>query len=177
MKKTGITILLFSAAWVSAGTWAAGQMKPGLWEMTIKSDAMKNMPKIPPEQIEKMRQMGIDMPHLQDGGMVTRVCITKEMAERGEPSEFQQKDAECKSRNMQHSGNAYSADIVCDGPNMKGTGKVQGTFSGNESFTSSYDFRGTAQGRPVSHHQDANGRFLNANCGNVAPVGAHPARK
>ena len=66
---------------------AAGPMKPGLWEMTMKSDAMKNMPKITPAQMQQMRKMGIKMPQMQDGGMVTRVCISNEMAAFEQPPE------------------------------------------------------------------------------------------
>src|SRR3569832_2467893 len=76
MKKTVLSLLMCSLLFSAAGAWAAGQMKPGLWEITMKSDAKKNMPKIPPKQKKKMREMGIDMPQMSDGGMVTKVCIT-----------------------------------------------------------------------------------------------------
>ena len=84
MRRAALSMLVFLMLSGSAAVLAAGQTKPGLWEMTIKSDAMKNRPKIPPEQLEKMRQMGINMPQMQDGSMVTKVCISKEMAERDE---------------------------------------------------------------------------------------------
>ncbi|MBI3728122.1 MAG: hypothetical protein HY254_07295 [Burkholderiales bacterium] len=47
--QTAIRIVLVSAILLNAATCvAADKMKPGLWEMTTKSDAMKAMPKIPP---------------------------------------------------------------------------------------------------------------------------------
>ncbi|HYD80826.1 MAG TPA: DUF3617 domain-containing protein [Paucimonas sp.] len=168
MKNPVLVSLLLCC---SAAAFAAGPMKPGLWEMSIKSDMMKNMPKIPPEQMEKMKQMGVNIPHMQDGGMVTKVCITKEMAERDQPPEMNQKEAGCEARNYQRTGSGYSVDIICDGPVMKGQGKAQGSFSGSESFTSVYDFKGTAQGRPVNQHQETKGKWLSADCGNVAPMG------
>lgn len=56
-------------------------MTPGLWELKMESDIMKNVPrpKISPQQAEQMRKMGIKMPEQSDGGMVMKVCYTKEM--------------------------------------------------------------------------------------------------
>jgi hypothetical protein len=170
MKKLTVSSILLCFAAAAASAYAAGPMKPGLWEMSIKSDMMKNMPKIPPEQMEKMKQMGINVPQMQDGGMVTKMCVSKEMAERDQPPEMNHKESGCEARNYQRTGNSYSVDIICDGPHMKGQGKAQGSFSGSDSFTSTYDFKGTAQGRPVNHHQESKGKWLSADCGNVAPI-------
>ena len=148
---------------------AAGQTKPGLWEMTIKSDAMKNRPKIPPEQLEKMRQMGINMPQMQDGSMVTKVCISKEMAERDEPP-MQRGESGCETKNYRRSANGFSLEIVCDGPRLKGQGSATGAFFGPERMSSTYDFTGTSQGRPIAHHQESTGRWVAADCGDVQPV-------
>jgi hypothetical protein len=170
MRKTTVSVLMFSIMCSSATVWAADQIKPGLWEMTIKSDAMKNVPKIPPEQMKKMREMGITIPQMQDGGIVNKVCISKEMAERNDTPQFSQKESGCQSKNHQRSGNSYSMDIVCDGPDMKGTGKVRGTNSGGDRFTSTYDFKGTAHGQPVTHKQETSGKWLSADCGSVKPM-------
>jgi hypothetical protein len=155
---------------------AAGQMKPGLWEMSMKSDAFKAMPKMSAQQMEQMRKMGVNMPQVQDGAMVTKVCITKEMAEREQPP-MEHNGLGCQPKNFQRSGNAYSGDIVCDGATMKGTGKVKGVFAGDAGFTSTYDFKGTAHGQPVSQHSETSGKWLAADCGSVKPVAEmHPAK-
>jgi hypothetical protein len=167
MKPTTLATILLCC---SSAALAAGPMKAGLWEMSIKSDAMKNMPKITPEQMQQMKQMGINVPQMQDGGMVTKVCISKEMAERDQPPEMNRKESGCEARNYQRSGSSYSVDIICDGPSMKGQGKAQGTFSGSDSFTSTYDFKGTAHGHPVDQHHESKGKWLSADCGNVAPL-------
>ena len=60
---------------------AAERMKPGLWLITVKSDAMAQMPQLSPQQMEMLRQRGIT----PGGGMESRICITKEMAERDRP--------------------------------------------------------------------------------------------
>lgn len=168
MRKLAVPLLLCPL--LSAPAWAADQMKPGLWEMTMKSDAMKNMPKIPPEQMEQMRKMGIDVPLIQDGAMVSRVCVTKQMAENAQMPGMDQSEMGCESKNYQRSGNSYSVDIVCNGATMKGTGKVKGSFTGNESYTSTYDFKGTMHGQPVTQHHESSGKWLAANCGNVKPA-------
>jgi hypothetical protein len=176
MRKTAVSILSLSMLCSSATVWAAGQIKPGLWEMTIKSDAFKNIPKMPPEQLKKMREMGINIPQMQDGGMVSKVCITKEMAERDDAPQINQKESGCQSRNYQRSGTTYSLDIVCDGPDMKGTGKIKGSYAGNERFSSTYDFKGTSHGQPVNHRQESSGKWLSADCGSVKPLD-QPAKK
>ncbi len=169
MRKTTFLIALFSLCTVSATVSAAERMKPGLWSMTIKSDAMKNMPKIPPEQMEAMRKMGVNMPQMQDGGMVVKVCMTKDMVERDQPP-VGQNDSGCQMKNFKRSGDSYSMDMQCDGPNFKGTGTIKGSNSSNESFTAASDFKGTAHGQPANHHQETTGKWLAADCGDVKPM-------
>lgn len=177
MRKTTLCLLLLSFCSLPAGALAAGMMKPGLWEMNMKSDAMKNMPKMSPEQIEMMRKKGVNMPEMKDGGMVTKVCISKEMAERDAAPDMHPAQTGCQAKNYQRSGNGYSLDLVCDGPNMKGTGTVKGSFANAESFSSSYAFKGTAHGRPVDQKQDSSGKWLSADCGSVKPVDAMMKKK
>lgn len=175
MKRLLLPLAMLAA--FCGAAHAEGPMKAGLWEMTIKSDAMKNMPKIPPAQLEQMKKMGVEIPQMSDGGMVTRVCISKEMAARDTPPEVNQRQGGCQSKNYKRSGNSYTVDIVCDSPNMKGEGKAQGSFNGKDSFSSTFDFKGVSHGKPVSQHQESNGKWLGADCGNVAPadkmMGAH----
>jgi hypothetical protein len=168
MRKTAVLISICCAAGAPMAL-AAGQMKPGLWEMSMKSDAFKAMPKMSPQQMEQMRKMGVNVPQMQDGAMVSKVCMTKEMVEREQPP-MGRNEVGCQTKNFQRSGNSYSGDIVCDGSVMKGTGKVKGTFAGDTGFTSTYDFKGTTQGQPVTHHSETNGKWLAADCGSVKPV-------
>lgn len=170
MHRIAMSVLMFGTLCFSSMAWAAGQIKPGLWEMTMKSDAMKNMPKIPPEQLKKMREMGITMPHMQEGGMVTKVCISRQMAEREQPPEMNQNQSGCQTKNYQRASSSYSMDIICDGPNMKGEGKVKGTYSGSENFSSTYNFKGLAHGRPVDQHHESSGKWLSADCGDLKPM-------
>lgn len=176
MRKIVVAILTVSVSGVSATVSAAEQMKPGLWEVTIKSDAFKNIPKMSPEQMKQMRDMGVNIPQMQDGGMLSKVCITKEMAARDAAAEMAQNESGCESKNVQRTGRSYSADIVCNGPNMKGSGKVKGSYTSNERFSSIYEFKGTAHGQPVNHRQESSGKWLSADCGSVKPI-SPPANK
>jgi hypothetical protein len=174
MRKT--IWLLLSMTMTTSLALAEDKLKPGLWEMTMKSDAMKSMPKISPEQMEQMRKMGVHVPQMQDGGIVTKVCITKEMAERDQMP-MTQKESDCEVKNYQRSGDSYSTDVVCNGPNIKGAGKMKGKMSGGESFSSTYDFKGTAHGQPITQKHENNGKWLSSSCGNVKPLGEAQVKK
>jgi hypothetical protein len=113
--------------------------------------------------------MGVDVPQFQNGAIVNRICITPEMAARSElPQEQGSKD--CRTGAPRQQGGSYTADIVCDGPNMKGKGTVKASFGGGESFSSSTDFNGRAGGQPVHNHSVTSGKWLGADCGSVRPV-------
>lgn len=175
MCKAAISALLFLMS-TSTYVWAEEKIKAGLWEMSMKTDAMPSMPKLSPGQLEQMRKMGIQAPQMQGGAMVSKVCITKEMAER-EQAPGAEKESGCQSKNYQRSGASYSADIFCDGPSLKGEGKVKGVFSGQESFSSTYEFKGTAQGQAVKQRHDSSGKWISADCGDVKPMGEMARRK
>jgi hypothetical protein len=175
MQKMLVSAALIALLSASAAS-ASDKLKPGLWSMTMKSDAMKNMPKMSPQQIEQMRKMGVSVPQMEDGAMVVRTCMTKEMVERDDAVIAQQNESGCKTKNYSRSGNAFVAEIVCDGPDIKGTGRIKGTYVGGESFSSTYDFKGTTHGQPINSHHETSGKWLGANCGDVKPV-PEPARK
>lgn len=176
MRKFAVPLLLCSMLYAPAAS-AAGQMKPGLWEMTMKSDAMKSMPKLSPQQMEQMRKMGVPVPQMQDGGIVSQVCITKEAAESKQMPGMQRNETGCEVKNPQQGSSSYSADIVCNGAAMKGEGKVKGSFTGNERFSSTYDFKGTMHGQPVNQRHETSGKWLGVDCGGVKPIGEMMPKK
>jgi hypothetical protein len=154
---------------------AATPLKPGLWEMAMKSDMVK-APNIPPAQLEKLRKMGIEVPTVRDGAMVMKVCITPEMAQANQTPDMAPQQ-ECKVKSTTHSGTAYSTDLVCNGPNIQGNGTIKGTITNGERISSTYDFKGTSYGKPVTQHHETDGKWLGANCGNVKPMMAPTAKK
>lgn len=170
-------LTLLSGLFFLDAAHAAGKMKPGLWEMSIKTDAMKAMPKMSSAQMEQMKKMGIKMPMMEDGVIKTKVCISKEMAERDPATATTAPNhSNCTPKNVVQNGNEYSMDLICDGPELKGIGVVRGNFNGNDSVRSSYDFKGTSHNRPVNHHTETTGKLLSSDCGDVKPVEAFPKK-
>lgn len=159
---------------------AAEKMKPGLWEMRMKSDQMKDAPKMPkmtPEQIEQMKKMGIKMPTMENDEMINKVCITKEMAEKDFSEMAKKEHSKCQTKNINNSGNNYSVELICDSPDLKGTGKIKGTYNSNNTIQSTYDFEGTSRGKPVKHHVETTGKWLTSDCGDVKPMSDFSKKK
>src|SRR5690348_14634375 len=111
-------MLLALAVSFTAG--AAGKMKAGLWEMSMKSDAMQGMQDIPPEQMEKMKKMGLNVPMVKNGAITHRVCITQEMVDHENIPGMDQarQQQECKMVSHNQSGDSYQVKLHCDGPNI-----------------------------------------------------------
>lgn len=175
MRHIAVLMLLTSS--LSAPAAMAGdKLKPGLWEVKLKSDAMKDIPKISPEQLEQMRSMGIHVPQIQPDGIVTQICLTQEMVEK-EQMPMAQNESGCQAKNYQRNANSYSVDIYCSGTGLKGNGVVRGKIVDSENFSSTYEFKGTAHGQPVTQRHDSTGRWLAAKCGNVKPAEAAPGAK
>jgi hypothetical protein len=167
MHKTAIAVVIAAILAIAPAAVFAQNMQPGLWEMTMKNDAMKKMPQLTPQQIEMMKKNGVTLP---DNSKPMKVCISKQQAERDNPVDMHTQQTGCTTKNFQKTAGGYSVDIVCDGPNMKGTGKASGTYAGKTAFSSVYDFTGTAQGHPVTNHVETSGKWLSADCGDVKPI-------
>lgn len=174
MPRVFFPIVAISVLAVMSLPASAERLKPGLWEMSTKMDQMKTMPKIPPEQMEQLKKMGIAVPESRaDGAMVTKVCFTKEFTER-DPKDAQdhlppEARQECKSQNFSFQGSSYSGEVICNGQNIQGKGSIKGSYGG-DSMSSVYDFKGTSQGKPMSQHIENQGKWLSSDCGNVRPI-------
>ncbi|HTD06098.1 DUF3617 domain-containing protein [Undibacterium sp.] len=175
-------ILLLPLLLAAAASHAAGNIKPGLWEVKMEIDPAQaqmiaKMPKLSPEQIEQMNKMGVKMPQIQGSAMVQKVCLTKEMVERDQPPVMPKEQSMCQLKNFSKNSSGYSMDIVCDSPDFKGTGTTRGTFVNAENFTSVYDFKGTARSMPISQHHESSGKWLGADCGEIKPMPDPTAKK
>ncbi|MFZ6820254.1 DUF3617 domain-containing protein [Undibacterium sp. Ji22W] len=155
----------------SASTHAEEKMKPGLWEMTVKSDMLKSMQSIPPAQLEELKKRGIKMPDMQDGAIKQKVCITKEMSEQNGKAPLQNNPGGCKQKSNKRQGNTYIMEMACDNPNLKGTGTVKATYT-EKSLESSFDFKGIANRRPSIQHVETTGKWISADCGDIKPIKA-----
>jgi hypothetical protein len=160
------TVVVAGLVLIAASTASASQGKPGLWEFTTTMNFAEGGPQIPPEQLEKMKQMGINLPFGKP--VTTQVCVTPQMASREEPMTPSRPQDQCQMKNMNKSSNSVSADLVCSGEN-KGDGHFQVNYASNAAYSGSMDFKGMSKRGPVSMHTDFNGKWVADDCGNVKP--------
>ena len=116
-----LRILASTATLWLAATASAQQIKPGLWENTSQmggamsapmAQMQQQMASMPPAQRKQMEAMLAQQGIRMDAqGVTSKVCITKEMAERAElPS---QSEGDCKSTLAPRTGNTMKFSFVC----------------------------------------------------------------
>ncbi len=156
MNKIIKVAIIFSTSMMSVSAFAAGEMKPGLWEMstTMSADQLANMPK------------DVKLPGLVGNTLISQTCISQKEADNLGLTDDED-DAFCKISNKKTAGNAYSADLICNGKDKTGTGKSKAVFKDSGNFTATQDFKGTVFGQNVTQHHESVGKWLNANCGSV----------
>ncbi|PTU31426.1 DUF3617 domain-containing protein [Stenotrophobium rhamnosiphilum] len=146
---------------VSAG------MKPGQWEVTSKVDLGKNMPQIPqltPQQIEQMRQLGIELPSIGPGGAISmQTCVSQKDAENGYPPMDERVQRDCKVQDLKRNGKRTTLKVVCNGE-MQGTGDVEFIENSPEHYSSKFHLVGTTHGRSIDMNNSAEGRWLGPTC-------------
>lgn len=146
---------------------ALAAIKPGQWEITTKMDLGKNapqMPQIPPEQLEKMKQMGIKMPAMNPGGgMTVKTCVSPQDAAGDHPPMDDRAQRDCKVQDLKRDGNRTTLKVVCTGA-MQGTGDAEFVTDSPEHYTSKFHMVGTSHGHPVDVTNNAEGRWLSATC-------------
>ncbi|MCC6916332.1 DUF3617 domain-containing protein [Nitrosomonas sp.] len=171
MRKL-IAVIVFSM--IGAPGWCQDTIRPGLWEVTTRSDLLGLVAHVPHEQMQQItslaRQYGLRMPRIQEGAAISKVCITPEMAAQDIPSRFYENQSGCAVVNASRSGNRYQVELVCDNPRFKGNGHAEGVFSTPESFTGKTEFNSTVQGAPLYIEADTSGRWIGGQCEAVQPV-------
>ena len=168
MKKIAAVVLL---AGFVATAFAEDSMRPGLWQSSMTIDMPQGMPQISPEQLAKMKQMGIELPFGHP--VVTQVCITpEEAAKHNAYKPNMRPEDQCQLKDYVNSGGHYSGTMQCAG-DMKGVGHFTADRSADTSYAGSYDFSGTSQGHPLQMHAAFQGKYLSADCGSVKPVDSH----
>ena len=139
---------------------AADSLKPGQWEVTVKT-SMKNMPAIPADQLAEMKKMGIKVP----GGnepMQVQTCITPEQASLENMSKQPNKD--CKMQNFKHSSNKASGEMVCTG-DMKAQGKFEMTLDSDTAYHATSTLKGMSKDSgPIDQSTDITGKWIKAKC-------------
>ena len=150
----------------------ASHGKVGLWSITTTMDMggmrpMPQMPQMTPEQMAKMKQMGIQMPGM--GGpphtMTTQHCMTAAEVNSDKPPPAREHD--CTMTNEKIAGQSMSADMVCTGE-MKGNGHLTVIYDSTEHYSGKMDFTGASHGHQMSMTNTFEGKWVSANCGTVA---------
>jgi len=167
----------------------APQIRPGLWEETVKMKmnggeadaAMEKMKarlaSMPPDQraaVEKMMAgRGLGM---APGGAanVVRVCYTKEQLARGfSPG----RESQCTRKNVSTSGHVTQYDFACTtarNHNVVGHGTL--TTLGDSAFTFTSESDATSDKGTMHMTNDIAGKFVSSDCGDVQPIEVPPGK-
>lgn len=170
--------VLAAAAFATGAS--AQNLKPGLWEVTNKmggsgdmgaamAQMQKEMANMTPEQRKQMQAMmakhGVQMAPGKGGGMTSRMCMSREMAER---NEIPAQHGDCRMTNQQKSGNTVKFAMKCTNPPASGEGQV--TISSPEAYTMKMNMKTTVDGKPHAMTMDAAGKWVGADCGSLKPI-------
>ena len=149
----GVTVC---AALFAGAAGAAGEMRPGLWQMsvTLSPDQMASMPK------------DVKVPGLTGNVMSFQNCISATEADNLGLTD-DDGDKTCKITQRSLVGKTHKVEMACGSPDRKGTTRAEVTFTDPGAFTSMVEFKGDSMGKAVSDSHASSGKWLNANCGAV----------
>lgn len=152
----GQRLALLLALTASAGAWAAGEMKTGLWEMSmlLSDEQMQGLPK------------DAKLPGLVGNRLVKQACITAREADSLGMLDDRDGGA-CKLVNKTSAGNTHSAQVVCSGPNQDGAGRWTTVFTDSGNIRSVIEVDVVLQDRKTIQRHETTGRWLRADCGTV----------
>jgi hypothetical protein len=168
-----LAILILSCVASQAQT-----MKPGLWEVRHQAqldpqqqaqmdEARKEMAAMPPDQRKMMesmmaqRGMSADM---AGGGMMVKVCVTKEQAERDAPPVDDRTD--CK-HDVKRDGKVIHTRFECSKPPSQGEGDI--TMTSPEAYSMKMRVTSQRDGKAQTMAMSGEGRWLGSECGAIKP--------
>lgn len=172
-----LTALVLSALALGA---QAQVTKPGLWEVNSKlggsaemdkamAQMQQQMASMPPEQRKHMEAMlakqGMSVT-ANPGGVSSKMCLTKDMVDRGQIPMQNQGDCTSTTSNKTSSGMAFK--FSCASPPSSGEGQY--TFMGDSAYTMKMKINTPQQGKPVITTLDSSGKWLGADCGTIKPL-------
>ena len=163
-------------------------MKPGLWEVRNRvtsansqmarqmAQMRKQLAGMTPAQRAHMEQImrqhgGAGLPTVTDDGMVVRVCVTREMAERKELPV--QQSGNCTQRRVDEAGNGARIAFSCIHPPASGEGRLQ--MTGETAYTMQVDMVAGSGKRKETTSISGAGTWLGDDCGALAAP--DPARR
>jgi hypothetical protein len=184
MKRPATRTIVLACACAALGAAlpaAAQTMKPGLWTLSNKmtsndpalgqamSAMQEHMANMSPEQRQQMQSMmqqhGVQLDIGAGGALQTKICMTREMAER---KEFPVQQGDCRQTFTQQSPTRGHIAFTCTKPRVSGEGDV--TADNDKSYRAQMKIRSEEEGRNRVVDMDVTGKWLSADCGNIRPV-------
>jgi hypothetical protein len=182
MNKTLAPALLLACASAFAAPPAGAQtMKPGLWSLSntmtssdpqvaqVMSAVQQHMANLSPEQRQQMQQMmqqhGVQLDVGAGGALQTKLCMTREMAER---KEFPVQQGDCRQTYTQQSATRGHIAFTCTNPKVSGEGDV--VADSDTSYRAHMKIRSEEQGRNETVDMDVTGKWLSDSCGTIRPI-------
>lgn len=142
----------------------AAHGKAGLWDVTV-SMQMAGMPQMSPEDMVRMKAMGMQMPDRNT--ITTQHCMTAAEVNSDQLSSGSAAQQGCAMRNMKTAGHTFSGDMICTGA-RQGEGHMEITYDSPEHYKGNMTFSGTAGGQPANITYMYEGKWTSPDCGSVA---------
>nr|WP_314547340.1 DUF3617 domain-containing protein [uncultured Massilia sp.] len=180
MKSSMIAAALLAACPLPA---AAQTIKPGLWDLSSQftspdkqvqsamNAAQQTMQNMSPEQRAQMQQLlrqnGVQLDIGSGGAVRTKVCMTREMAER---KEFPMQNGDCTQKFTQQSGGKGTIAFSCTKPKVSGQGEI--VMVSDTSYRANMRVTSEQQGHSQVVDTNVTGTWVGADCGSLKPTGA-----
>jgi hypothetical protein len=112
---------------------------------------------------DMMARQGVSM---NGDGIVSKVCVTREMAQRGDMPMENRKD--CTVNRIPAGPSTYKWTMNCP----KGSGAGEMSFQGDSAFRGSMQFKSNEADKPQDIQMEVSGKWLGADCGSIKPPGS-----
>jgi hypothetical protein len=158
---------------------------PGLWEHTFKSRSaggetdkaqaqmQAQLDAMPPEQRKQldamMKSRGVTM---GAQGTTAKFCLTREQAAKPPEARL---TGDCRQTDVKRSGNTMTYKFACTTPQQI-TGDGQITYASDKAYSGTANVTTLVKGQPQQTTMDMTGKWLAADCGDVKPHAAPPAK-
>ncbi len=139
----------------------AKQGKVGLWNVTSTAEMA-----LPPEVLAMLKKSGQPMPGAKP--ITVQMCMSQEEVDSATPPHLDTATTGCVTKTTKQTATEMTAVMTCKG-NMKGTGTIQISYTGNEHYAGAYTFKGTNFGQPANITTRFKGDWVKADCGKVQP--------
>lgn len=142
----------------------AAHGKAGLWDVTVSIEGME-MPQVSPEDMARMKAMGIQMPNRNT--ISTKHCMTAAEVNSDELTSGTAAEQGCSMTDTKAEGHTLSGDMVCNGT-LKGEGHMTLDYDKPEHYSGKMTFNGTAAGQPADITYLYDGKWTSPDCGGTA---------